>query len=114
MALIKEFNTAKGPVSYWVLGLLQIDNFNKTGYARLYGFFGKPHADMLNPVPIITLEVNLTPEIYNYYLSEEILMLENTSPLSQAYLMFKDFEIRNENGEVYNFTDALDDISEVI
>ena len=114
MALIKQFMTPKGPASYWVLGLLQIDNFSKTAYARLYGFYNKEQANMLNPVPIITLEANLPPELYDYYFKEGILKLENASPLKRAYLIFKDSNIRNEQGEIFDFSDAEDDISGVV
>ena len=109
MALIKQFMTPKGPASYWVLGLLQMDNFSKTAYARLYGFYNKEQANMLNPVPIITLEANLTPDLYHYYLNENILKLENATPLTQAYLVFKDSNVRNEQGETFNFKDAEDE-----
>ena len=37
MALIKEYITPKGAASYWVMGLVQVDNFNKTAYVRLHG-----------------------------------------------------------------------------
>ena len=114
MALIKEFMTPKGPASYWVLGLLQIDNFSKTAYARLYGFYNKEQADKLNPVPIITLEANLTPDLYDYYFNENILKLENATPLEQAYLIFKDKNITSETGEIFNFKDAIDEINEVV
>jgi hypothetical protein len=114
MALIKEYMTSKGPASYWVLGLLQIDNFNKTAYARLYGFYNKEQADKLNPVPITTLEVNLTPDWYDYYFNEEILKIENASPLTQAYVVFKDSNVRNEQGEIFDFSDAEDEINGVV
>ena len=110
MALIKQFMTPKGPASYWVLGLLQIDNFSKTAYARLYGFYSKEQADMLNPVPIITLEANLTLDLYDYYFKEDILKLENATPLSQAYLIFKDKNIVIETGEIFNFKDAENEV----
>lgn len=114
MALIKEYMTSKGPASYWVLGLLQIDNFNKTAYARLYGFYNKEQADKLNPVPITTLEVNLTPDWYDYYFKEDLLKIDGATPLKQAYLIFKDVEIMAETGETYNFSDAEDEINEVV
>ena len=114
MALIKQFMTPKGPASYWVLGLLQIDNFSKTGYARLYGFYNKEQADKLNPVPIITLEANLPPDLYEYYFNENILKLENATPLEQAYLIFKDKNITSETGEIFNFKDAENEINEVV
>ena len=113
MALIKEFMTNKGPASYWILGLLQMDNFNKTAYARLYGFYNKIQADMINPVPITTLEVSLASDVYNYYFDEEILKIDGATPLKQAYLVFKDFEIKNEKGEIFNFSDAINDIEGV-
>lgn len=69
---------------------------------------------MLNPVPIITLEANLTPELYDYYFKEDILKLENASPLTQAYLIFKDSNIRNEQGEIFDFSDAEDEINGVV
>ena len=111
MALKKEFMTSKGPASYWVLGLLQIDNFSKTAYARLYGFYNKEQANMLNPVPIMTLEANLPPELYSYYFDKEILKLENATPLTQAYLVFKDLNIENEHGDIFNFSDAIDEVN---
>ena len=114
MALIKQFMTPKGPASYWVLGLLQVDNFSKTAYARLYGFYNKEQADMLNPVPIITLEKNLPPDLYNYYFDEDILKLQDATPLTQAYLVFKDSNVRNEQGEIFDFSDAIDEINEVV
>lgn len=112
MALKKEFMTPKGPASYWVLGLLQIDNFSKTAYARLYGFYNKEQADKLNPVPIITLEANLPPDLYDYYFDEDILKLQDATPLTQAYLVFKDFNISSETGEIFNFKDAENAIGE--
>ena len=112
MALIKEYTTNRGTVSYWVLGLLQIDNYSKTAYARLYGYQNKQQADMENPSAITTLEVNITPDIYEYYFGEDILKLEGVTPFKQAYLIFKDFNIKSETGEIYNFADAINDIKE--
>ena len=113
MALIKEYMTPKGAVSYWVVGLVQIDNFNQTSYVRLYGFGSKQHCDMEGTVPLITIEANLTPDLFVYYFHKSILEMQDVTPLTQAYLVFKDFNIQNEQGNVYNFKDATDDIQEV-
>lgn len=110
MALIKEYMTNKGPVSYWVLALLQFDNFSKTAYTRLYGYYNKTQADLQNPEATITLEVNLSPDTYDYYFREDLLKQEGVSPLTQAYQIFKDWDIQNEKGETFNFKDAIDEI----
>ena len=111
MALIKEYITPKGTVSYWLVSLIQIDNFSKTAYARLYGFGNKQHADMENPTPIITLEVNITPDIYDYYFNKEIMVMESVTPQTQAYQIFKDFNIEDGQGIVFNFKNAVDEVS---
>ncbi len=113
MALIKEYITPKGAASYWVMGLVQVDNFNKTAYVRLHGFASKEHSDMEGTVPIITIEANLTPDLYDYYFKKSILEIEDVTSLTQAYLVFKDFNIQNEQGNIFNFKDATDDIQEV-
>lgn len=113
MALIKEYTTPKGIISYWVVGLIQIDGFNQTAFTRLYGFMSKAHADMQNPVPIMSLEVNITPDIYEYYFAKDIMALENVTPHTQAYQIFKDFNIPDTQGGLYNFSDATDEIEGV-
>lgn len=113
MALIKQYVTPKGSAEYWVVGLTQIDNFNKTAYARMYGFANKAHADMENPVPIMTLEANIDPEIYDYYFSKEITVLPDVTPQTQAYQIFKDFNIQDAQSGVFNFSDAIDEIEGV-
>lgn len=113
MALMKQYETPKGIAGYWVIGLVQIDNFNKTAYVRMYGFMNKAHADMENPVPIIKLEVNIDPEIYHYYFDKAIMVQEEVTPQTQAYQIFKDFNIQDTQGGIFNFSDAIDEIEGV-
>ena len=113
MALIKQYETPKGIAGYWVIGLVQIDNFNKTAYVRMYGFMNKAHADMENPVPLMNLEVNIDPEIYDYYFSKEIMIQVDATPQTQAYQIFKDFNIQDTQGGIFNFSDAIDEIEGV-
>ena len=112
MAMIKEYETPKGIVSYWVVGLIQIDGFNQTAFTRLYGFMSKTHADMQNPVPIMSLEVSITPDIYEYYFAKDIMALENVTPHTQAYQIFKDFNIKDEQGQIFNFKDAIGEVND--
>lgn len=114
MALIKQYVTPKGSAEYWVVGLVQIDNFNKTAYVRMYGFANKIHANMENPIPIMTLEVNIDPEVYDYYFSREIMILPDVTPQTQSYQIFKDFNIDDGKGGIYNFSDAEDEINGVV
>ena len=110
MALIKEYTTNKGVASYWVVGLVQMDNFSKTAYTRLYGFGNKVHADMENPVPLITLDANISPDIYHWYFDKSIMVQADVTPSTQAYQIFKDFNIQDAQGGIFNFKDAIDEI----
>ena len=40
------------------------------------GFASKEHSDMEGTVPIITIEANLTPDLYDYYFKKSILEIE--------------------------------------
>lgn len=113
MALIKEYMTPKGLASYWVVSLIQIDNFSETAYVRMYGFANKNHADMQNPVPLLMLDANITTDIFPYYFAKEILEMANVTPQIQAYQIFKDFNIKDEQGQIFNFNDAINEIGEV-
>lgn len=113
MALIKEYMTPKGLASYWVVSLIQIDNFSETAYVRMYGFANKNHADMQNPVPLLMLDANITTDIFPYYFAKEILEMVNVTPQIQAYQIFKDFNIKDEQGQIFNFKDAINEIGEV-
>lgn len=113
MALVKRYMTPKGESNYWVVALVQIDNFNKTAYVRLHGFISREHSDMEGTVPITSIEANLAPDLFHFYFDKSILALENITPLTQAYLIFKDFNIQNEQGNIFNFKDATDDIQGV-
>jgi hypothetical protein len=113
MALTKTYMTPKGYSSYWIAGIVQIDNYNKTAYARLYGFVNKEHCDLEGSVPVILLDYNITPDIYDFYFAKEIMAQPEVTPQTQAYQIFKDFNIKDANGEIFNFSDATDEIEGV-
>lgn len=106
--------TPKGQASYWIAGIVQVDNYSKTAYTRLYGFASKEHCDMDGSVPLIHLDYNIPPEIYRYYFDREIMEQQGVTPQTQAYQIFKDFEIRDAQGNVLNFGDAEDEINGVV
>ena len=106
MALIKTYLTPKGPVSYWIAGMIQIDNYNKTAYGRLYGFFSKEQCDMPGSVPLMMIDYNLTPDMYEYYFAKEIMVLPDVTPQTQFYTFVKDKPYLDELNNVLNFADA--------
>jgi len=106
MALLKTYLTPKGNASFWVAGLIQVDNYSKTAYGRLYGFASKEHCDMSGSVPILMLDYNITPDIYEYYFNKEIMALEGVTPQTQFYQIVKGKDYRDEQNNVINFVDA--------
>lgn len=110
MALVKTYMTPKGYASYWIAGIVQIDNYSKTAYARLYGFVNKEHCDLEGSVPVLMLDYSITPDIYDFYFSGEIMAQQGVTPQTQAYQIFKDFNIQDAQNGVFNFSDAVDDI----
>lgn len=108
MALLKTIMTPKGQATYWIAGMIQIDNYNKSAYGKLYGFVSKEHCDMIGSVPVMYLEYNITPDIYDYYFDKEIMILPNVTPQSQFYQITKDFNRFDEQNNIINFKDALE------
>ena len=108
MALQKTYVTPKGEASYWIAGLIQIDNYNKSAYGKLYGFVSKEHCDREGSVPVMYLEYNITPDVYDYYFDKEIMILPNVTPQSQFYQITKDFNRFDEQNNIINFKDALE------
>ncbi len=108
MALQKTYMTPKGPASYWIAGLIQIDNYSKTAYGRLYGFVSKEHCDMSGSVPVVSLDYNITPDIYDYYFKKEIMVLADVTPQSQFYQYVKDKNYPDEQNNIINFNDATE------
>lgn len=99
MAIIKEINTTKGPVTYWVVGLIQLDNFSKSAYLKLLGFFDEDHADMESASPIETVEINIHPDQYDDFFG-------GTDVVKKAYEIFSNSVIHlNEEGTMkYDLT----------
>lgn len=108
MALQKTYMTPKGPASYWIAGLIQIDNYSKTAYGRLYGFVSKEHCDKPGSVPVVMLDYKIDPDIYDYYFKKEIMVLVDVTPQSQFYRYVKDVNIRDGANEIINFNDATE------
>ena len=108
MALQKSYMTPKGPASYWIAGMIQIDNYNKTAYGRLYGFASKEHCDMAGSVPIASLDYSIAPDIYEFYFSKEIMALLGSTPQTQFYQVVKDKDYRDELNGILNFFDAVE------
>jgi len=108
MALQKSYMTPKGPASYWIAGMIQIDNYNKTAYGRLYGFASKAHCDMEGSVPLTSLDYSITPDIYEFYFSKEIMTLLDSTPQTQFYQLVKDFDLPDEQNGVINFNSATE------
>lgn len=100
--------TPKGPASYWIAGMIQIDNYNKTAYGRLYGFASKEHCDMEGSVPLTSLDYRITPDVYEYYFSKEIMMLTGSTPQTQFYQIVKDKDYPDEQNRIMNFYDAVE------
>ena len=72
MALIKHVMTDSGPASFWVVSLLQLDNFGKKAYVKIYGFYDKEHADRQNPRAVHTIEISVDPELYEEYFAPDL------------------------------------------
>lgn len=106
MALIKNIKTERGPASFWVVALLQLDNFAKTGFVRLYGFFDQSFADLENAQPMHKIELTVPPVLYDQYFNPEVLS-SGVSPHGQAYQMIKNSTI-DDSGQVIDFSDAKD------
>lgn len=106
MALQKTYPTPVGEATYWIAGIIQIDNYSKTAYGRLYGFANKAYCDKEGGVPMILLNYNITPDYYEYYFGKEVMSQANVTPQSQFYQIVKD---RSDNqNNVTNFFDALE------
>lgn len=108
MALFKTIRTPKGQASYWIAGMIQIDNYNQTAYGRLYGFMDKEHCDEQGSIPLISLDYNITPDIYPYYFSKEIMVLPEVTPQTQFYQIVKDKDYFDEQNKIINFNDATE------
>ena len=107
MALIKHVMTDSGPASFWVVSLLQLDNFGKKAYVKIYGFYDKEHADRQNPRAVHTIEISVDPELYEEYFAPDLLAKIGKSPHEQAYIMLKRSTI-DDTGQVIDFTGAVD------
>lgn len=105
MAILKRVMTNKGPATYWVVGLLQLDNFGKTAFVKLMGFFDKEHAEMEGATPIDTAEINIYPDKYDDY-------FEGSTAIASAYQIFTENVIKTEATKeepsivLYDFTDG--------
>lgn len=108
MALLKTIRNAKGQATYWIAGMIQIDNYNKTAYGRLYGFMDKEHCDEIGSVPIIMLDYNITPDIYDYYFEKTIMEQLGVTPQTQFYQIVKDKNYLDEQNKIINFNDAVE------
>ena len=109
MALIQQIDTNKGPVSYWVIGLLQLDNFAKSAHIRVYGFFDQSYADKENAQPTVTAEITVHEPLFTEFFDHHLLSLPDRTPYGQAYMLLKQSEIEHE-GEILWFWEAEDDI----
>ena len=112
MAIIKEIMTESGPASFWVISLLQLDNFAKRGYIRLYGFFNQEHADMLNAQPTGVIDITIPENLYGMYFEPWVLVLPGRTPHGMAYTLIKNSDI-DLNGRLVDFSDAEDLYNEV-
>lgn len=108
MALLKTYLTPKGNASFWVAGLIQIDNYSKTAYGRLYGFASKEHCDMNGSAPILMLDYNIPPDVYQWYFEKEIMEQSGVTPQTQFYRIVKDRDYLDEQNRIINFNDALE------
>lgn len=86
MAIVKEIKTTRGPVSYWVVGLIQLDNFAKSAYIKLLGFYDKEYADLEHASPIETIEINIKTEQYDEFFA-------GCNAVDIAYNIFSNSEI---------------------
>ena len=109
MALIKEIDTDRGPATYWVVSLVQLDNFNRRGFVSIYGFFSKAYADRPNPQPVRTIELTIEGEVYEEYFHPVTLEKSGNNPHRQAYEMLKRSTV-DDAGNLIDFTDAKDEI----
>lgn len=108
MALFKTIRTPKGQATYWIMGMIQIDNYSKTAYGRLYGFMDKEHCDEMGSVPILTLDYNIPPDIYPLYFKKEIMEQQGVTPQSQFYQIVKDRNYLDDQNKIINFNDATE------
>lgn len=106
MALQKTIRTPKGQATYWIMGMIQIDNYSKTAYGRLYGFASKEHCDMAGSVPILMLDYNIKPDTYDNYFEKSIMEQIGVTPQSQFYQIVKDINYPDEQNQIINFNDA--------
>lgn len=83
MAIVKEIKTNKGPVTYWVVGLIQLNNFSKDVHIKMFGFHDKEYADMENAVPADTVEINIRPDQYDE-------LIGRTDIIKKAYEIFSE------------------------
>jgi len=108
MALLKSYMTPKGPASYWIAGLIQVDNFSKNAYGRLYGFVDKAHCDRPDGVPLISLEYRIFPDKYEEYFGKEVMILAGVTAQTQFYKIVKEIDCTDAQNEVINFNDATE------
>ena len=108
MALQKSYPTSVGEATYWIAGMIQIDNYNKTAYGRLYGFASKEYCDRVGGVPMVSLDYNITPDYYDYYFSKEIMSQVGVTPQTQFYQIVKDKDYFDSQNHIMNFFDALE------
>lgn len=89
MALIKEIMTPKGKASYWILGAIWRDNFNKTAYITLYGFEDKAHCDYPGAEYKDKRTYNIGPLDYDRFFSLEEIKSQGKCDLDQYYKYIK-------------------------
>lgn len=108
MALLKTIRTSSGQATYWIAGMIQIDNYSKTAFGRLYGFMDKEHCDEVGSKPILVLDYNIPPDIYQWYFEKEIMEQSGVTPQTQFYQIVKDKNYLDEQNKIINFNDALE------
>ena len=100
MALAKTIMTPRGTASFWILGTMWIDNFNKTAYISLYGYESREHCDMVGAVYKAKKEINIYPEDFNSFFNPSLLAQSGISGYGEGYNVVK--------SKLMEFADAQD------
>lgn len=103
MALSYEIMTPKGPISYWVVGPIQVDAYSRSAYIRLYGFSNAAHAAMDGAEPGQTVETNIYGDDFDRFFSPQ--ELTKNDLYTQAYKCMQSV-IYTEGGFEYDFTQS--------
>lgn len=92
MALIKPIMTPKGIASFWILGTVWRDNFNKTAYITLYGYESLEHCDYQGAEYKDKRTYNIKPVDYDRFFNLKDLKTENKCDLDQYYKFIKGYD----------------------